>query len=421
MSRSNSTSSLTTSSDTTKRNSQSLSLGSVVQGNIIAYSPGKSSSISSLVGAGGHSTPLINNYQTKIQPKSPYGHYTNHAYSINIPANSAVGDATGKMPIYTSTSRPKQPASSYNQENSSIARVLSAVFYAIMSIMITIVNKRVLTNYNFPNSHFLALGQLSSTVVVLFTLKNIFKSIEFPSFSRQTLRRILPLPLFYMANLFGGLLSTKNLSLPMFTVLRRFSILMTMLGETYFLKKQQPVRIRFCVFIMILGSCVAASNDLAFNLYGYFCVTVNNFATAANGVCTKKKLDSKELGKFGILYYNALFTLPMAYFLVKTSHGGFDEVLAFEHWSNPMFTGQFILSCMMALLLNYSVVLCTHYNSALVTTVVGCIKNIVITYYGIIFPTHDYIFSWMNFTGVTVSVLGSVAFSWFSFASKESR
>ena len=73
------------------------------------------------------------------------------------------------------------------------------------------------------------LGQMLATILVLHSGK-ILGKVSFPSLSSDTFPRVWPLPLFYLGNLVFGLGSTQVLSLPMMTVLRRFSILMTMIG-----------------------------------------------------------------------------------------------------------------------------------------------------------------------------------------------
>ena len=46
---------------------------------------------------------------------------------------------------------------------------------------------------------------------------------------------------------------------------------------------------------------------------------LNDFFTAGNGVLMKKKLESKDLGKYGLMYYNSLFMLlPASIFAFQT-------------------------------------------------------------------------------------------------------
>lgn len=115
-----------------------------------------------------------------------------------------------------------------------LPRIASALFYGIASLMITVVNKTVLTSYGFPSFQVLGIGQMLATIIALFLAKKL-NYVEFPSFDTTIISKIFPLPLIYIGNMVFGLGGTKQLSLPMFTALRRFSILMTMAAEYYIL------------------------------------------------------------------------------------------------------------------------------------------------------------------------------------------
>jgi solute carrier family 35 protein len=64
-----------------------------------------------------------------------------------------------------------------------------------------------------------------------------------------------------------------------------------MYGELYILQTKKPVSVQLSIYLMIFGSIVAASDDLAFDLYGYIYIMLNNVFTAANGIYTKDKLE----------------------------------------------------------------------------------------------------------------------------------
>ncbi|CAJ0606074.1 unnamed protein product [Cylicocyclus nassatus] len=242
--------------------------------------------------------------------------------------------------------------------------------------------------------------------------------VTFPTLDSSIPRKIMPLPLLFVLNLVSGLGGTKLINLPMFTVLRRFSILMTMILEYYILGVNASRAVRISVCLMIAGSVIAALFDLTFDLYGYILIGLNDICTAALGVYTKQKLEAKELGKYGLMFYNSLFMLVPTFILI-TYTGDTDQAISFM--SSARMTKSvwicFFVSCICGFALNYSLVLCTHFNSALTTTCVGPIKNLFVTYVGM-FSSGDYVFQLTNFIGINVSVLGSILYTYVTFRTK---
>merc|ERR1719401_58473 len=196
----------------------------------------------------------------------------------------------------------------------------------------------------------------------------------------------------------------------MMVLLRRASILMTMLLEKWMLGTQPSRTVQLSVGLMLGGALVAALGDLSFNLAGYVVIFFNDLFTALNGVLLKRTSEEYKSSKMTVLYLNSLLSAVGVLVLVLLVPGEVQRVHTFNLWSNTSFVAYFIFASLMGSVLNLAIFLCTSTNSALTTTVVGCLKNVLTSYLGM-FIGGDYIFSWLNFLGINISIAGSLIYA----------
>jgi len=165
---------------------------------------------------------------------------------------------------------------------------LSALFYGLSSILVIFINKALLTQYNFPYFIFVATLQFIFTSIFLYILL-LLKKIDIPLLKYDIFIEIIPCSLLFLGNVISGLGGTKSLNLPMFTALRRFSILMTMILESLLVYHNIPsYDIIISILLMIGGAIIASLYDLTYDTYGYILIFINNIFTALNGVYMKK-------------------------------------------------------------------------------------------------------------------------------------
>lgn len=185
---------------------------------------------------------------------------------------------------------------------------------------------------------------------------------------------------------------------------------------------------------MLCGALLAAADDLSFDAWSYAVVLANDALTAARGVYVKALLqpspsssdyDSKKargesttpgsrhhhqnddggnqtggelalyrkdsnvaspettaepgarLSKMSLLFYNALVSLVVVLPYLATT-GAVAECRTWLDSRGKLLA--FGLSASLGPVLQYAIFLCTQHNSALTTTVVGALKNIVTAY-----------------------------------------
>ena len=146
-------------------------------------------------------------------------------------------------------------------------RMIAAVFYGVTSLAVIFTNKSIMTGHSFPYFDFLAAVQFLATTIILVVLV-LMKKVEIPALNYTIFCEIFPISVMFLGNVICGLGSTRSLNLPMFTALRRFSILMTMIAEYLILKNRPSDPVIISVILMVGGAVIAAAYDLSFNAWG---------------------------------------------------------------------------------------------------------------------------------------------------------
>lgn len=282
----------------------------------------------------------------------------------------------------------------------------SGAFYCAASLALIYCNKVVLTQHKFPSSTALAAAQFLFTCLSVGSL-SFFNVVDIARPTIATVQNTLPLTVLYLSDVVLGLAATSALSLPMFTVLRRASIPMTMCLERIVGQAKPSLPVVMSVWGMMIGAGVAALDDLAFDARSYFVVLCNDMLTAARGVYVKSALSRKRMSKLSLLFYNA----SLAFVLVFPGLTVRGDLVACFNWITratwiQRFT--FVLSAGLGPVLQYAIFLCTQHNSALTTTVLGALKNILTAYIGMFV---DYDYSLFNFLGITISCVSSFVYS----------
>jgi drug/metabolite transporter (DMT)-like permease len=296
--------------------------------------------------------------------------------------------------------------------------VLWALGYAVASIAITLFNKAVLSEYEFKFPLFLTMCQGAFTILALLVLKQA-RYLDFPEFNLQTAWQVAPLSLVSSFYIVVSLAALGDTNVPMFTALRRLTILFVMVGEYIYSSKVPSTEVKWSVVVMCVGALVAALKDLSFDWWGYFMVFLTNVATALYTVYIKVVKDRTKLSVAALLYYNTLVTLPLSAVLAVAT-GEFHQAVSHEALSDVGFQVSFFFSCTLAFFLNMSAYFSTAINSPTSQSVIGQLKNFVAFILSLVLFS-DYIFEPWNFVGLLVGFLGGVWYTWIQYKEQASK
>ncbi|KAF5220830.1 hypothetical protein ECC02_006125 [Trypanosoma cruzi] len=289
-------------------------------------------------------------------------------------------------------------------------KLASSFLFAIMSVSIMMLTKTILTEFNFHCFIFVGFLQYVTTMDVLL-LRRCIGSIHFPlkGFVRIVLVELFPLPMVFMFNTLTGLGATQSLNMPLFVLLRRLSIFLTLLGEVIFLGYNHGWETRIAVILMIIGAFIVTSFEVNVPVRGIVFVLFNDVLTALNGILTRMKMDENQFSSEGIMFYtNAFAACCTGIMLLFDFRWEWTDLMHFDGWT-PIFITFLIINAFSGFGITYATYLCTKLNSPLTVSMIGAGKNVFTSYVGMLF--RDYTFSIPSFIGINISVLGCLLYS----------
>jgi len=268
------------------------------------------------------------------------------------------------------------------------------------------------TEHQFKSFFFLSAGQLFTTILMCILGTSICPTtVQLRTLEYKQLLRILPLSLVNSLNAILGFAGLRLVNIPMFLVLRRIATPVVLLFEYVFMKKTSSLLVKQAIAIAVVGTLIAGSSDLTFDLFGYLYTLGNNLSTAAYLILIKMlgaQTGPDALSSFELLFYNSSMSLPILALLAYYT-GEVDEFFAQYHPEEVRLL--FMLSCIMGFVFSFVVFMCTSVNSPLATSVTGNIKDCLATLLGYLF-FDDVILELVNVLGILTSLTGGMVYSY---------
>ncbi|XP_047976731.1 GDP-mannose transporter GONST1-like isoform X1 [Salvia hispanica] len=267
--------------------------------------------------------------------------------------------------------------------------LLSGISYCLSSCGMILVNKYVLSSYDFNAGISLMLYQNFVAVVVVSGL-SIFGIIKTEPLTWRLIKVWLPVNVIFVGMLVTSMFSLKYINVAMVTVLKNVTNVMTAVGEMYLFNKHHDNRVWAALFLMIISAISGGFTDLSFDATGYTWQLINCLLTASYSLTLRKVMDtakqvtkSGELNEFSMVMLNNSLSLPLGVMLVC----GFKEVdylvetpLLRSGWFWVVMT----FSGLLGLAISFTSMWFLHQTGATTYSLVGSLNKIPLSVAGIL-------------------------------------
>lgn len=286
--------------------------------------------------------------------------------------------------------------------------------YCVASAGMILMNKYLLTSFDLdaPNCLLLVQFVLTLVLVLCFEKCNLLKR---DPFDWKVVRVWWPVNVIFVGMIGSSFYALQTLQVPMLTLLKNLTNLLTICGDMYFFGSRFSVGVWGSLALMTLSALVGSATDLSFDAVGYSWQVVNCAFTAGYALYLKGVLNrvgeitakTGGLSDISKVFYNNLLGLPWLILLILYSNE-LHLVWTSPVVKEPVFLLAIILSGFIAFSVSFfSIKFLTHTTST-TYAMVGSLNKIPTAVLGwIIFRVRT---TFINVVSVIVGLFAGVVF-----------
>ncbi|GAU19598.1 hypothetical protein TSUD_304110 [Trifolium subterraneum] len=266
--------------------------------------------------------------------------------------------------------------------------LLSGLAYCLSSCGMILVNKFVLSSYDFNAGISLMVYQNFISVIIVSVL-SLVGLVSTEPLTWRLIKVWLPVNVIFVGMLITSMFSLKYINVAMVTVLKNVTNVITAVGEMYLFKKQHEGRVWGALFLMIISAITGGITDLSFNATGYAWQTLNCFLTASYSLTLRRVMDtakqytkSGSLNEFSMVLLNNTLSLPLGIFLIVVFNE-VDYLLTTPLLRLPSFWLVMTFSGILGLAISFTSMWFLHQTGATTYSLVGSLNKIPLSIAGI--------------------------------------
>ncbi|CAA7269274.1 unnamed protein product [Cyclocybe aegerita] len=308
------------------------------------------------------------------------------------------------------------------------AAIPSIVCYCLASILMTVINKFVVSGANFSMNFLLLCMQSTVCVTCVLVVKKL-GIISFRAFDMQDAKAWFPISFLLVSVIYTGSKSLQHLSIPVYTIFKNLTIILIAYGEVIWFGGRVTALTFVSFIFMVISSMIAAWSDVTSALsgslpavgtgisldslrsvagavrglnVGYFWMLVNCLTSAAYVLSMRKKIKSTGFSDWDSMFYNNLLSIPvLAVCSIVAEDWGTENL----NRNFPPATRNFLLTAIAfsgaaAVGISYTTAWCVRVTSSTTYSMVGALNKLPVAASGMLFFGDPVTFGSVSAVGV---------------------